>query len=166
VKWLIKRRGPPGLDIAAFGDPFGSKKCLMQKNTLFGVLVTKFYPTKANLCSRKVTMDSCCPICEREEETAYHPLWQCPAARDVWSAGSVKFQKSCHGGPTFLQVAEGMVSSCDQTELAYFVSIARRIWLRRNEKIHGDGFLHPNIIVQQATQAVDLFLLVGDLAVL
>lgn len=59
-------------------------------------------PTKANLCSRKVTMDSCCPVCERADETTYHVLWQCPAARDVWSAGCVKFQKSCLGGPSFL----------------------------------------------------------------
>jgi hypothetical protein len=80
----------------------------------------------------------------------------------VWGAGSAKFQKSSHGGPTFLQVAEEMVSICDQTEFAYFVSIARRIWLRRNETIHGGVFLHPNTLVQQSTQAVDLFNLVGD----
>jgi ribonuclease HI len=119
-------------------------------------------PTKANLCTRKVLLEPRCPICEREEETVVHALWQCPAARDVWSAGNIKFQKSNHGGQTFLQVAEDMVSICDQKEFAYFVSIARRIWLRRNEKIHGGGFLHPNTLVQQATQAVDLFNQVGD----
>lgn len=84
-------------------------------------------PTKATLCSRKVIMESCCTICEREEETVYHALWRCPGARDVWSAGSKKFQKSNHEGPTFLQVAKEMVSICDPTEFAYFVNIARRI---------------------------------------
>jgi hypothetical protein len=73
-------------------------------------------PTKANLFLRKVTMDPYCPICEGEEETVYHALWQCPAARDMWSAGCVKFQKSCLGGPKFLQVAEGMLNGCDQLE--------------------------------------------------
>jgi hypothetical protein len=48
-------------------------------------------PTKANLFLRKVTMDPYCPICERDEETAYHALWQCPVANDVWSARGVKF---------------------------------------------------------------------------
>lgn len=59
-----------------------------------------------------------------------------------------------------------MRTCCDQTEFAQFAGIARRIWLRRNEMVHGGGFLHPNIIVQQATQAVDSFHLVQDEAVL
>jgi hypothetical protein len=101
-------------------------------------------------------MDPYCPICEIEE-TAYNASWQCPAARDVWSAGCVKFQKSCLGGPNFLQVAEGMLNGCDQLEFSHFVGTARRIWLRRNESIHSGAFIHPNIIVQQTIQTVELF---------
>jgi hypothetical protein len=119
-------------------------------------------PTKVSLYLRKVTTESSCPICEKEDETVFHVLWKCLAARDVWSAGCTKFQKSCFEGPNFLQVAEGMLNICDKREFAYFVSIARRIWLRQNGTIHGDAFLHPNAVVQQATQAVDLFHMVGD----
>jgi hypothetical protein len=75
-------------------------------------------PTKVSLYLRKVTMDSSCPICEKEDETVFHVLWQCPAATDVWSASCTKFQKSCFEGPNFLQVAEGMLSICDKTEFA------------------------------------------------
>ncbi|XP_059441991.1 uncharacterized protein LOC132174335 [Corylus avellana] len=111
-------------------------------------------------------MDSYCPVCERAEETTYHVLWQCPAARNVWSVGCIKFPKSCLEGPSFLQVVEGMLKSCDQMEFAQFANIARRIWLWRNEMIHGGDFLHPNILIQQATRAVNLFHLVWDEVVL
>lgn len=40
-------------------------------------------PTRANMCSRKVITDPSCPICEREPETAFHTLWQCPSVSDV-----------------------------------------------------------------------------------
>jgi hypothetical protein len=40
------------------------------------------------------------------------------------------FQKSCFDGPRFLTVVEGMLSSCDNKEFAFFVGTARRIWLR------------------------------------
>ena len=34
-------------------------------------------PTRVNLCSRRVTINPNCPICEKEEETTFHILWQC-----------------------------------------------------------------------------------------
>jgi hypothetical protein len=60
-------------------------------------------PTRANLCVRKVIMDPLCPTCKREPEMAFHTLWQCPSAGDVWIAGGFIFRKSCFEGPDFLQ---------------------------------------------------------------
>ncbi|XP_059436785.1 uncharacterized protein LOC132169849 [Corylus avellana] len=93
-------------------------------------------PTRVNMCSCKVIMDPSCPICMREFETVFHTLWQCPSASDV---------------------VEAMFSKHDRLEFLQFVGIARRIWLRRNEVIHGRSFLNPNRIVQQATQAMEVF---------
>jgi hypothetical protein len=59
-------------------------------------------PTRDNLCIRKIIMDPKCPICEREVETSHHALWNCPAARDVWSGGEIFFQKSWIDGADFL----------------------------------------------------------------
>jgi ribonuclease HI len=92
-----------------------------------------------------------------EPETTFHALWQCPAARDVWSAGGKIFQKSWFDGPDFLQVVDSMLKKCDQAEFAQFVSITRRIWLRRNEAIHDGSFLHPNRLIMQAVQAVEKY---------
>jgi hypothetical protein len=111
-------------------------------------------PTKECLYRRKVTTDALCPICALEEETSFHILWSCPSARDVWSGSIKKFQKSSLDGPTFRGVVEEMFRMCDGDELHLFVSIARRVWLRRNEVIHGGLFTHPTVLVQQAKNAV------------
>ncbi|XP_059441935.1 uncharacterized protein LOC132174268 [Corylus avellana] len=90
-------------------------------------------------------------------ETGFHILWQCPTALDVWCMSIVKFQKSHFTGPGFLQVVEGLFSKCDQQEMALFAGLARRIWLRRNDVLHGGSFSHPNVIMQLATRALDVF---------
>ena len=72
------------------------------------------FPTKVKLCERKMLSNPICPIYERELETIFHTLWQCPAAGDVWSGGGTIFQKSCYEEPNFLQVVEGMLSTCDK----------------------------------------------------
>jgi hypothetical protein len=54
--------------------------------------------TKTNLFKRKVVEDTKCPCCTLEEETTYHVLWSCPAARDVWGSHLSAFQKCyCEG---------------------------------------------------------------------
>ena len=49
-----------------------------------------------------------------------------------------------------------MFDRCDQADFNLFVGIGRRIWLRRNEVIHGGNFLRPNLIIQQANQMGEL----------
>jgi hypothetical protein len=90
-----------------------------------------------------------CPIYGLEEETVFHILWQCPSAMDVWSEGVRKFHKSAHRGPNFLQVVEDMFSIYDEEEMRLFAGLARRIWLRRNESIHGGLFSSPKEIFFQ-----------------
>lgn len=43
-------------------------------------------PTKENLQCRGVLNDMTCDLRTREDETALHALWHCPAAQDVWAA--------------------------------------------------------------------------------
>ena len=82
---------------------------------------------------------------------------------DVWSKGCPKIQKSSFVGPDFMQVVEGVFSKCTNEEVEQFVGIARRIWMRRNETLHGGvGFVHPNTLVQQTMQAIDDFHIYGS----
>ena len=45
--------------------------------------------------------------------------------------------------------------SCKEDEFQLFVEIARRMWFRRNEIIHGEPFTHPTALVQQVREAID-----------
>ena len=42
-------------------------------------------------------------------------------------------------------------------EIKQFVGMARRLWLRRNDVIHGGHFVHPNVLVQQTNTAIEDF---------
>jgi hypothetical protein len=54
-------------------------------------------------------------------------------------------------------VVEEMMRSCEEDEFWLFVEIARRVWFRRNETVHGEPFTHPTALVQQAGEALDDF---------
>jgi hypothetical protein len=78
---------------------------------------------------------------------------------DVWSIGFIKFQKSYFPGPDFMQVAEGLFMKCDEEELVQFAGLVRRVWLRRNDVIHGGSLSHPRTIMQQTLSSIHDFTL-------
>jgi hypothetical protein len=114
-------------------------------------------PTKASLFRRKVTTNDLCPIFTLEEETCFHILWSCPSARDVWNGSIIRFHKSSLNGPSFRIVVEEMMRSCEENEFQLFVEIARQVWFRRNEVVHGGPFTHPTALVQQAREVLANF---------
>jgi ribonuclease HI len=114
-------------------------------------------PTRENLCRRKVITDPSCPVCGLEEETICHVLWQCPAARDVWSGGCIKVQKCNFEDSDFLRVAEGILEKCELEEFQNFVAIVRRLWLRRNDILHGGSFTSPATIILKAKVSIQEF---------
>lgn len=74
---------------------------------------------------------------------------------DVWSSGCPRIQKCSFVGPDFLEVVEGVFDKCTRDEMELFCSIARPIWMRRNEVLHEGSFVHPTSLVQRAVQAVE-----------
>jgi hypothetical protein len=58
--------------------------------------------------------------------------------------------------PSSKLIAE-MFQICEEEELCRFASIARRIWIRRNEVVNDGPFMHPKILLQQVGEAWDLF---------
>jgi hypothetical protein len=49
------------------------------------------------------------------------------------------------------------MQSCEEDEFRLFVEIARRVWFRRNETVHGGPFAHLTALVQQAGEALNDF---------
>ena len=69
----------------------------------------------------------------------------------------MKFQKSSFLGPDFKQVVEYFLKKCSQEEIAQFAGLARCLWLRHNEVVHGGVWSSPQSLVQAITLAFEDF---------
>ncbi|KAF5465338.1 hypothetical protein F2P56_015356 [Juglans regia] len=111
-------------------------------------------PTQSNLFKRKIVANPKCPICELEEETVAHALWECESARDVWSQCTKSIQKRHFSHMDFLEIfeamAEGMTFECMQE----FVMVAKQVWWRRNDFIFNQRFRHPNQVTMVANENI------------
>ncbi|XP_042969143.1 uncharacterized protein LOC122301839 [Carya illinoinensis] len=111
-------------------------------------------PTMLNLSKRKIVDSPICPICCREQESTTHALWECTSAMDVWSQGHIVFQKSSLRKTNFKELFESLYSQCDQSLMEQFSVLARSIWSRRNKMIFEGSFVHPSLLVNQASQSL------------
>ncbi|KAF5465238.1 hypothetical protein F2P56_015263 [Juglans regia] len=109
-------------------------------------------PTQTNLFKRKIVAHPKCPICNLEEETATHALWECESARDVWSQCSKSLQKSLFSQMNMLKIFEAIVGTMDTDYLQEFAMVAKQMWWQRNEFIFNQVFRHPNTVVSAASQ--------------
>jgi hypothetical protein len=119
-------------------------------------------PTKANLMQRGVVEELMCPICLREEESIEHIVWACSSAVDVWCCGPVSLQKSHAQGLCFLELLEIVINRCSRKEVELFAVTARRIWLRRNDVVHGGFLTHTSQVIAEAVMALEDFQRVNE----
>jgi ribonuclease HI len=143
---------------------WGMKIPNVEKNFLWRAC-KDILPTRANLHRRKIVEDASCPICGREEETTSHILWQCPSAMDVWGQRGVAVQKMPSENMRFTQVVEKVFDRGNMEEFQQFVGLARRIWKRRNDVVHGKAFVHPDILAKGALLAVEEFVAANETGV-
>lgn len=52
---------------------------------------------------------------------------------------------------------EGLFQRCSQEDMELFAGIARRIWLRRNDILHGGFFSSPQAIITHAKNGLSEF---------
>ncbi|XP_042956310.1 uncharacterized protein LOC122292152 [Carya illinoinensis] len=107
-------------------------------------------PIMDNLHRRKVSEHFLCPICQLERETSGHALWGCGVAKDVWGQASIKIMKMSLQCDQFRDIWAHLTEKLPKAELEMAGLIARLIWNRRNEFVHGKGFRHPISILQKA----------------
>lgn len=93
-------------------------------------------PTLANLKTRKVVMDSLCPICRLEPETFGHVLWSCGAAKDIWAVSFIKVQKMSISSDLFINIWANLTKKLIASNLEEVANILREIWDRRNAYTH------------------------------
>ncbi|XP_059428671.1 uncharacterized protein LOC132162451 [Corylus avellana] len=114
-------------------------------------------PTRANLFKRKVINSPLCPICNLVEESVEHIIWSCPSATDVWCCGPIKLQKSTCGAKDFAMLFEEMLGRYEMPELELFAVVAKRVWMRRNNVVHGGDFEDPTQVFSIAAAGLEHF---------
>lgn len=112
-------------------------------------------PTNENLFKRRITTDPLCPICQMEVETVGHVLWSCPAARDVWMEGNIRFQKSCSEEDNFSSIILRLRERLTEEDFDLMACLARQIWLRRNKMVFEDKFSHPKLVFKAACDQLE-----------
>lgn len=113
-------------------------------------------PTQSSLYKKKIDDHPLCPICNLEEEIVVHALWRYEAARTCGVNALKKLQK-CYLPQLFmLQLVEAITVSMDQCFLQDFMTVAKRIWWRRNHFVFNKEFTHPNSLVREATHILEI----------
>ncbi|KAG6691944.1 hypothetical protein I3842_10G087500 [Carya illinoinensis] len=72
-------------------------------------------------------------------------------------SGPISFQKSSLREVNFKDLYEHISEQCDQKLIEMFSVIARNIWLRRKKLLFEGSFLHPNLVLKQASQSLQEF---------
>ncbi|XP_042958006.1 uncharacterized protein LOC122293492 [Carya illinoinensis] len=92
-------------------------------------------PTKENLYKRKVIEEKSCLMCEVEEETIMHVLWECPAANNLWGNDESCVKKWARSESNFMSLWEKLMDRLHKNQLEEMTVLLRKVWLRRNDWI-------------------------------
>lgn len=86
--------------------------------------------TNAERARRHLTVDKTCPICQEEEETIKHLLWDCTAAREAWRFTSSPINYAFRQNDTLASWIKRNISSKDWTvdHTAWGPRFAFMIW--------------------------------------
>lgn len=112
------------------------------KNFLWRVC-NNLLPTKENICRKVIVNDPMCPICSAQLETIRHILWKCNSATAVWMECNWKIHKLSISKDEGMSLAENLMASLDEDDLALAGILARKIWLRRNSVVYGGDLMSP-----------------------
>ncbi|XP_042979938.1 uncharacterized protein LOC122310120 [Carya illinoinensis] len=86
-----------------------------------------------------------------------HAMWQCPAARDVWTGSIRVVQKWSSAEDNFLVLWEKFMDKLSEKELELVAVLMRLLWLRRNSFIFEKKFKDPNSVVCTTRAVIEDF---------
>ena len=105
-------------------------------------------PTRANLARRRVPIDPKCAVCGSSDETAFHILWQCPLAHNVWALVRGKLQKCDSSARTFFCLAQTLKDKLSWKELETWALVAWSIWNMQNKLYFEASQTSPHAILK------------------
>ncbi|KAH1238707.1 Plant UBX domain-containing protein 7 [Glycine max] len=125
-------------------------------NIMWNLKIPQKLPTRDNLRKRQVTLPSyICPLCDHEEETIYHLMFNCEKTRSLWwetmrwvnRVGPYSIDPKNH----FLQFTQW--NSKDSTNKAWeflWLALSFSIWYHRNAKIFKNQQFSPEKVMDDA----------------
>ena len=85
-------------------------------------------PTKKNLCTRKLTRNSTCDLCQEGVEDVIHSLWGCPVLKEIWWEEPCLRQQLYTQFVDFRDLCLGVTNIEDQHLAERFAFVAWSIW--------------------------------------
>ena len=85
-------------------------------------------PTRENLARRRIVTDGTCELCQRENESVLHALWECNVAKGVWAGCSRELQKHGNGQADIMQLFEELMSKISVEVFELFLVQLWLIW--------------------------------------
>ncbi|KAK0587875.1 hypothetical protein LWI29_030314 [Acer saccharum] len=108
-----------------------------------------WFPTRVNLVSHGMKLNSLCPICNQKEETSLHALWGCSALKGVRSFSGLTVPGHVLDRLSFLEFCW----LCKETKKVDFDLICVvwwRVWFRRNQLLFSNTIMPMDGIVDWA----------------
>lgn len=96
-------------------------------------------PTRANLLSRKVQIDSKCTLSGQCDKTTSHIPWECPFACNVWALAWGKLQKSSSAAPSFYSLTQTLLERLSEGVLERWEITPWSLWNPSN-RFHFEHF--------------------------
>lgn len=116
-------------------------------------------PTHSNLHRRKIAVEHLFLICRLFDESVANIHYKCERAKDMWTQSYKKIQKLSLPPSSFLDIWSHLSTILDKSDLQGTSYTAKMLWTRRNEWVHQDKFLHPNLILSKALEEYISFLM-------
>ena len=114
-------------------------------------------PTMEAICSRGISNNSGCPICEKAPESINHALLSCDFSTLVWNQWSENPLGTQEVRWSFIDSAMFILSHHSPPDLEFFFGIAWAIWYNRNKVVHEESCLSHQQVWQLAKSVVEDF---------
>ena len=85
-------------------------------------------------------------------ESTIHALWECDAAKDVWSRSLKILQKRVSGLDDMIHLLEYLMDQVESQDMEVVLVQAWLIWNQRNRVVHGGKFHDPGWLNNRARE--------------
>ncbi|KAK1586685.1 hypothetical protein Q3G72_005064 [Acer saccharum] len=95
-------------------------------------------PTRVNLASHGLKLDTLCPLCSQKNESSLHALWQCSSLKIVCSNCCISSGGKALDSSSFLDFVLSCKDRVNILEFEVLCVVWWHAWYRRNQLVHSN----------------------------